>query len=76
MNVVIKFFQDGGFWMYPILVVGIIGGAFAVERFIKLKLLERANKRTWEDIYPLLQKGEFDKARQMVEAITPLWVSC
>ncbi|MZR62751.1 MotA/TolQ/ExbB proton channel family protein [Alcanivorax sp. DP30] len=68
MNVIIKFFQDGGFWMYPILIVGILGGAFAVERFIKLKLLERANRRTWNDIHPLLVKGDFDKARQMVEA--------
>ena len=67
MNVIIKFFQDGGFWMYPILIVGILGGAFAVERFIKLKLLERANRRTWNDIHPLLVKGEFDKARKMVE---------
>ncbi|MED5239983.1 MAG: MotA/TolQ/ExbB proton channel family protein [Pseudomonadota bacterium] len=67
MNVIIKFFQDGGFWMYPILVVGILGGAFAVERFIKLKLLERANRNTWNDIHPLLVKGEFEKARKRVE---------
>ncbi|MDX1804470.1 MAG: MotA/TolQ/ExbB proton channel family protein [Alcanivorax sp.] len=67
MNTIIKFFQDGGFWMYPILLVGIIGGAFAVERFIKLNILQRANRRTWEDIHPILVKGDFDKARQMAE---------
>jgi len=67
MNVIIKFFQDGGFWMYPILVAGIVGGAFAVERFIKLKLLERANRKSWEELHPVLVSGDFERAREMVE---------
>ncbi len=67
MNVIIKFFQDGGFWMYPILVAGIVGGAFAVERFIKLKLLERANRKSWEELHPVLVSGDFERARKMVE---------
>lgn len=67
MNVIIKFFQDGGFWMYPILLVGIIGLAFAAERFIKLKLLEKANRKAWEELHPILADGDFEQARQMVE---------
>lgn len=66
MNTIIKFFQDGGLWMYPILAVGLVGLAFAAERFIKLHLLERANRRAWEALQPVLAKGDFDKARKMV----------
>lgn len=67
MSVIIKFFQDGGFWMYPILVVGILGAAFAVERFIKLRRLEGANRRTWNEVHPILVKGDFERARKIVE---------
>ncbi|MCG8392224.1 MAG: MotA/TolQ/ExbB proton channel family protein [Pseudomonadales bacterium] len=66
MNVIIKFFQDGGFWMYPILIVGILGLAFAAERFIKLKMLERSNRKTWEALHPVLAEGDFEQAREMV----------
>jgi len=66
MNVIIKFFQDGGFWMYPILAVGLLGLAFAAERFIKLKILERSNRKTWEEIQPVLKEGNFEQAREMV----------
>lgn len=69
MNIIdsmVKFFAEGGFWMYPILVVGTLGGAFAVERFIKLKLVERANRSLWERLHPLLAEGDFDAARELV----------
>ncbi|MFZ5561896.1 MAG: MotA/TolQ/ExbB proton channel family protein [Pseudomonadota bacterium] len=66
INYVIKFFVEGGFWMYPILFVGMLGAAFAVERFVKLRLLERANRRMWEELHPVLLQGDFDKAREMV----------
>lgn len=67
MSVIIKFFQDGGFWMYPILFVGVLGLAFAIERFLKLRLLERANRKTWEEIQPILVEGDFEKARAIVD---------
>lgn len=52
--------------MYPILAVGLMGLAFAAERFIKLKLLERSNRKLWEEVHPVLAKGDFDTAREMV----------
>lgn len=66
MNTVVKFFVEGGFWMYPILLVGTLGIAFAIERFIKLRQVERANREMWERLHPLLAEGRFDEARQMV----------
>ena len=32
INSIIRFFAEGGFWMYPILAVGAIGIAITVER--------------------------------------------
>jgi biopolymer transport protein ExbB len=63
----IKFVVDGGFWMWPIIVVGAIGFAIAFERYAKLTLIKRANKKMWDELYPVLVAGDFDKARQMTE---------
>jgi biopolymer transport protein ExbB len=64
-NSVINFFVDGGFWMYPILLVGAVGLAIGTERFIKLGRVERANRKMWDQLQPVLYKGDFDKAREM-----------
>jgi biopolymer transport protein ExbB len=65
INSTIKFFVDGGFWMYPILLVGAIGVAIALERFIKLSIVERANRKTWDELHPVMAEGNFDQAREM-----------
>jgi biopolymer transport protein ExbB len=64
-NSVINFFVDGGFWMYPILLVGAVGVAIGTERFIKLTRVERANRKMWDELQPVLYKGDFDMAREM-----------
>jgi biopolymer transport protein ExbB len=64
-NSIINFFVDGGFWMYPILLVGAVGLAIGTERFIKLTRVERANRKMWDQLHPVLYKGDFDKAREM-----------
>lgn len=66
IDTIVKFFVEGGFWMYPILLVGAIGIAITVERFIKLSLVERANRKTWDDIHPVMAEGNFDQVREMV----------
>jgi biopolymer transport protein ExbB len=63
----IRFVVDGGFWMWPIIVVGAIGFAIAFERYAKLTLIKRANKKMWDELYPVLVAGDFDRARQMTE---------
>jgi biopolymer transport protein ExbB len=67
INGSIKFFQDGGFWMWPILIVGGIGFAIAIERHIKLAMVKNANKKMWDALQPVLAEGDFDKAREMTE---------
>jgi len=67
INYMVKFFQDGGFWMWPILIVGGIGLAIAIERHIKLHMVKKANKKMWDALQPVLAEGDFDKAREMTE---------
>ncbi len=62
----VRFFQMGGFFMFPIVMVLAVGLAIAVERWIHLKRIKDANRKTWDSIQPMLAKGEFEKAREMV----------
>lgn len=58
-----KFFAAGGIWVIPIIVVGIVGLGVVAERYFILTRATRANRRTWDQIQPLLHGGHFDKAR-------------
>jgi biopolymer transport protein ExbB len=62
----VAFFQKGGLFMYPILLVFGVGMAIAFERWVQLNRVRSANLRMWNVLHPVLVKGEFDKARQMV----------
>jgi len=61
----VRFFQMGGFFMLPILAVLAAGLAIAFERWIHLKRARHANKKVWDELYPVLTRGEFDKAREL-----------
>ncbi len=62
----VKFIQEGGVWMYPILLVFAMGTAISVERWIKLTSVRSANRKVWERLQPVLEEGDFDKARELV----------
>ncbi len=62
---IIRFFQMGGFFMFPILLVLAVGLAIAFERWTQLNRARDANRKTWDKLYPMLAKGEFDKAREL-----------
>jgi biopolymer transport protein ExbB len=62
----VGFFQKGGLFMYPILIVFAVGMAIAVERWIHLSRIRSANRKMWNLLHPVLAEGEFEKAREMV----------
>ena len=62
----VTFFQKGGLFMYPILLVFAAGMAIAFERWVQLYRIRSGNHKMWNLLHPVLVKGEFDKARQMV----------
>jgi biopolymer transport protein ExbB len=63
---IVAFFQKGGLFMYPILLVFAVGMAIVFERWIQLNRTQSANQKMWNLLQPVLVKGEFEKARQMV----------
>jgi biopolymer transport protein ExbB len=62
---IVGFFESGGTFMYPILVVFAVGFGIAIERYITLAVVTNKNQAVWNKVQPLLSNGEFDEARQM-----------
>jgi biopolymer transport protein ExbB len=66
MGAVIEFFLNGGLFMYPILLVFVIGMSIAAERWFRLSHTKIKSRKMWNQLHPVLVEGEFDKAREMV----------
>ncbi len=66
MYAIVRFFQMGGFFMFPILLVLAAGIAISIERWLHLKRVKAENSRVWNEVHPVLAEGDFDKAREMV----------
>jgi len=67
INSFFNFFQTGGFFMYPILIVFAFGVAIAAERWLKLNQIRNANRAMWSKLHPMLSEGNFDEARELTE---------
>ncbi len=62
---VVKFFTAGGAFMFPILLVGAISAAIAIERYITLTKMGARNRSTWARVEPTLASADFEKAREL-----------
>jgi len=58
-NLIVRFFQGGGDFMYPIALVFVFGLAIAIERYIYLTQVAARNRSLWNQIVPLLAQGNF-----------------
>ncbi len=63
----VQFFQSGGLFMYPIVVVLALGVAIAVERYIYLTAARATNQRVWKQVMPLLLDGKYGQAVAITE---------
>lgn len=68
INIVIKFFQEGGFWMYPISLVMAIGFAIALERYTFLNRAYRQNQQTWESILSAAKQGNLEETARILSS--------
>jgi biopolymer transport protein ExbB len=59
---IVRFFQDGGTFMYPIAIVAALGIAVGIERYLYLGRTEAGNKRIWSEVAPFLAKGDYGQA--------------
>lgn len=53
----VKFFQDCGLFIYPSLLIMALGLSIAIERYIVLSRARAENRKSWEQMLPLLQGG-------------------
>lgn len=70
---IVKLFQAGGTFMYPILFVLAIGLAISIERFIYLSKVQRATNSLWSELVPMLKALDFQRALKLTSSIkTPI----
>lgn len=61
-NTLLRFFQTGGPFMYPIALVLVIGIVLVVERWVFLSRAKLANRRAYGQILPMMQQRNFAAA--------------
>ncbi|NNJ93804.1 MAG: MotA/TolQ/ExbB proton channel family protein [Halobacteria archaeon] len=66
-NTVVGFFQSGGIFMYPIVIVLALGMAIAIERWFYLSVARSSNHRLWKRIQPHLAKGDLMQVALLTE---------
>jgi biopolymer transport protein ExbB len=64
-STIVKFFQEGGFFMYPIALIMAVGIAVAAERWLYLTRVLRGNRKMWDQLIPTLQGGKYQQAISM-----------
>ena len=58
-EVIVRFFQEGGAFMFPIAIVLALGLAIAIERYIFLSSAKRVNKKAFAHMEPMLNKNNY-----------------
>ncbi len=61
-NGIVGFFQEGGVFMYPIVIVLALGLAISIERYLFLSKTSITNRMVWKKITPFLKAGKFQEA--------------
>jgi len=64
----VKFFQTGGPFMYPILLVLALGLAIAIERFLYITKTQGSTNKIWGQLVPMLKAQDFSRATKLTES--------
>ncbi len=62
INTIIHFFKDGGFVLFPLAIIFVVGVAIAIERWLFLTVETSRNRSLWDDVAPHLGAGNFKQA--------------
>lgn len=55
----VSFFRNGGFFLYPLALIFIVGVAISIERFVYLTVETQRNRALWNELVPHLGSGNF-----------------
>lgn len=74
LETVVRFFQEGGLFMYPIALVLMIGLAIALERYVYLSSAKSKNRDAFDrGIMPILKKRDYKSALKFAnDSSTPI----
>jgi len=74
LETILRFFQEGGLFMYPIALVLVIGLAIAIERYLYLSAAKRANRNAFDlGLLPILRKKDYENALKFAnDSETPI----
>ncbi|HEU4781347.1 MAG TPA: hypothetical protein VFS58_15810, partial [Steroidobacteraceae bacterium] len=61
-NTIINFFKDGGFVLFPLAIIFVVGVTISIERWLYLTIETSRNRSLWEDVAPHLGAGNFKQA--------------
>jgi biopolymer transport protein ExbB/TolQ len=64
-SAIVTFFQNGGAFMYPIVLILALGTAIAIERWFFLTMTMMKNKAVWSAVAPYLKTGNLAGAMQV-----------
>lgn len=62
INTIINFFKDGGFVLFPLAIIFVVGVTISIERWLYLTVETSRNRSLWEDVAPHLGAGNFKQA--------------
>lgn len=58
---VVSFFKNGGFFLYPLALIFVVGVSIVIERTIFLTIETQRNRAVWQEVVPPLSAGNFKK---------------
>lgn len=67
INSVINFFKDGGFFLYPLALIFVVGVSIAIERYVYLTRETLRNRSLWEALVPALSSGNFKQVLSLTQ---------
>ncbi|HTE40419.1 MAG TPA: hypothetical protein VK629_06310, partial [Steroidobacteraceae bacterium] len=66
----VGFFREGGFFLYPIALIFVVGVAIAIERFVFLTIETTKNRILWTELVPHLSSGNFKQVLALTSKST------
>jgi len=69
-DIVIRFFLEGGFFMYPVLLVAALGTAVVIERVLVITRAAADGETLWRQVRGHLAEGRMDEAVRICQSGT------
>jgi biopolymer transport protein ExbB/TolQ len=67
LNTVVNFFKDGGFFLYPLALIFVVGVSIAIERFVYLTRETARNRSLWNTLVSPLGAGNFRQVAALTQ---------